>query len=85
MQLSSRAVATRLGRGEVSDVIEMWRGDERALAAALPGHRAVYRASAVAACAAAWMAVALGTDTQVGFRGCRRLPSLMDGCAGLAC
>ena len=64
---------------------ETARGDERALAAAIPGHKTVCRASAVTAGAAAWMAVALGTDTQVGFRGCRRLPSLMDGCAGLAC
>ena len=85
VQLSSSAVAARLRRGEVSNVIESARGDERALAAALPGRRTVFRASAWAAGAAALMAVALGTDAQGGSRGRGRMPSPRVGYAGPAC
>ena len=86
---NSSTVAARLSCGATSEVTESKRESERRTAAAMPGHREVHIDSAVAAGvtagAAAWMAVALGTDAQAGFRGRRRLPSLVDGCAGLAC
>ena len=64
---------------------ETAREDGRMLAAALPGRRAVYRDSAVTACAAAVMAMVLGTEARSGSHGRGRLPGPPAGCAGLAC
>ena len=80
-----RSVAAYLSGGMTDDAAESTRGNESTTAAALPGHRGAHWDSAVAAAAAARVAVALGTDTQTGCRGRGRLPSLMAGCAELAC